>query len=179
MNTYVAWLRGINVGGHHKVPMKDLKSLLEKLGFSDVKTLLNSGNVVFKSEISNEKELENVLENEFKIYFGFPISTIVCPKEQIQNLISLNPFANIKLTPDLRFYISFLKELPTIKLEFPWISDDKSFQIIVVISKMIVSYLDVSVSKTTKGMESMEKMYGKQITTRNWNTIEKIAALMG
>ncbi len=178
MQTFVAFLRGINVGGHHKVPMKELKTLLQQHGFTDVQTLLNSGNVIFSTTMNAISEIESSLENILENEFGFPIPAVVRSSYDLKNLLAEEPFSGIRLTPDVRFYVSFLKDEPRISLTLPWISDDTSYQIISIKNKMIVSYLDLSKGKTVKGMDSLEKLFGKNLTTRNWNTIEKIGLMI-
>jgi len=74
---YVAFLRGINVGGHHKVPMADLRKELEKLGFENVETLLNSANIIFEAISDYEENLEKKISAHLEKSFGFPIPTIV------------------------------------------------------------------------------------------------------
>ena len=74
---YVAFLRGINVGGHHKVPMADLRKELEKLGFENVETLLNSGNIIFEAISNNEGNLEKKISAHLEKSFGFPIPTVI------------------------------------------------------------------------------------------------------
>ena len=92
----------------------------------------------------------------------------------IYELYSNNPFKDVTLTKDIRRYVSFLWKDIEIDLELPWTSDDTSYKIINKNDKTIISVLDLSVSKTPKAMETMEKYFGKDITTRNWNTIERI-----
>ena len=74
---YVALLRGINVGGNRKVPMADLKDCFEKLGHTEVKTYINSGNVIFTSETSDIQKLREALENEIEKTFGFFVDVLV------------------------------------------------------------------------------------------------------
>ena len=74
---YVAFLRGINVGGHHKVPMADLRKELEKLDFENVETLLNSGNIIFEAIDDNEENLEKKISLHLEKSFGFPVPSIV------------------------------------------------------------------------------------------------------
>lgn len=168
---YVAFLRGINVGGHHKVPMADLSKELEKLNFENIETLLNSGNIIFDAINDNlEKKISEHLEKSF----GFPIPTIIRKSEMIYELVSNNPFKDVKLTKDTRLYVSFLRKKDNTELKLPWKSSDNSYEIIGKSDKTILSVLDLSVSKTPKGMEALEKYFGKDITTRNWNTIERI-----
>lgn len=171
---YVAFLRGINVGGHHKVPMVDLRNELEKLGFENVLTLLNSGNVIFDAISDNTEELEKTISEHLEKFFGFSIPTILRKSEVIYRLLDKDPFKDVLLTKDIRLYVSFLRKDVETDLPLPCTSDDSSFKIIDKIDKTIVSVLDVSVSKTPKAMAVVERYFGKDITTRNWNTIKRI-----
>lgn len=165
---YVAFLRGINVGGHHKVPMADLQSELEKLDFKNVVTFLNSGNILFESK---ESDLENKISESLEKRFDFPVPVIVKKAETIVDLVKNNPFQQFKVTKEHRLYVTFLRK----EAESPSESPDNSFRIIGKDNNMVFSVLDLSVSRTVKAMEVLEKFFGKDITTRNWNTIERIA----
>ncbi|MCH7411960.1 DUF1697 domain-containing protein [Belliella sp. R4-6] len=172
----VTFLRGINVGGHHKVPMKDLVELLNKSGFLNVVTILNSGNVIFDSYDNNIFHIENQLEKSFLSTFGFAIPTIVISADDLKNEYNTKPFEKIEYTKDTRFYISFCKEKPVEPLTTPWSTSDESFHILNFRNRIITSILDLSKINSPKGMDILEKHFGKDITTRNWNTIEKIIA---
>ncbi len=173
-DTYIAFLRGINVGGHHKVPMADLKIEFEKLGFENVLTLLNSGNIIFDGPKEKTSKLEQKISTHLEKFFGFHIPTILRTSGVIHNLLDHNPFVDIERTKDIRLYVSFLKTNIESDLELPWKSTDNSYKIIEKRDQTIISVLDLAMSKSTKAMESIEHFYGKEITTRNWNTIERI-----
>ena len=171
---YIAFLRGINVGGHHKVPMAQLKTELEQLGFENITTILNSGNIIFDAKVENTDKIENTISAHLENHFKFTIPTIVRKSENIHKLFLAQPFQNVTLTKDIRLYVSFLKSETDSELLLPWKSEDESYEIISKTDKSILSILDLSVSKTPKAMEALEKYFGKDITTRNWNTIEKV-----
>lgn len=177
MTKYVALLRGINVGGNKLVPMIDLKKILEKIGLRNVKTILASGNVVFESELNSINnlviEVSKILEDTF--HFSIPI--LIRQFAEIEKLITLNPFKGIKVTPQKRLYTTFLSEKPKSKLGANYASPDKSFKIISVKVDTVFSVLDLSIANTPDAMNALEKIYGKYITTRNWNTVLKIAKL--
>lgn len=173
----IGFLRGINVGGHHKVAMADLRNKLNELGCNNIKTLLNTGNVVFEVEEMNIHDLENKIEVSLSQSFGFPILVIIKYQKEISDLVDINPFARIPMHKDMRFYVSFLKNTPEMKLTRPYISNDKSYQIISILDKTILSVLDLSLTNSPKGMDDLEKLFGKKITTRNWNTIKKVSEL--
>jgi uncharacterized protein (DUF1697 family) len=171
---YVAFLRGINVGGHHKIPMAGLRKELEELGFENIVTILNSGNVIFDSIPDKPENLETLISGSLEKSFGFPVPTIIRKSETIYQLYINAPFHDVKIDKDIRLYVSFLKKNtqsdkgPLLK------SSDPSFKIIGKRDNSILSVLNLSFAKTPKAMEALEKFYGTDITTRNWNTIERI-----
>lgn len=176
MPKYVAFLRGINVSGHHKVPMAELRSELEKLNCSNVVTILNSGNVIFDSSHEDIDSLEQLLSDHLEKKFTFSIPTLLRRSEVIHSLIEEAPFSRVEVTKDTRLYASFLSSDVSIDMDLPWSSDDHSYQILEYREKMVLSVLDLAISQTPKAMEALELRFGKGITTRNWNTIKRIGA---
>ena len=172
--TFVAFLRGINVGGHHKVPMAELRKQLDKLGYENIRTLLNSGNIIFDAPPDKPEDLEVRISTHLEKYFGFSIPTMVRSQSNILELFHRQPFSDVTVTKEIRRYISFLRKNNSTELDIPWSSDDGSYQIKDRISDCVLSVLDLAVSKTPKAMSALERIYGKDITTRNWNTIERI-----
>lgn len=170
--TYIALLRGINVGGHHKVPMTELRKEMENLGFSKVVTLLNTGNVIFETQQATD--LETKIEAHLQKVFGFPVPVLLRSFEEFLEITENNPFENIKINENIRLYVTFLKNEPKNKLSLPYLSKDKSFRIIEARLKTVFSVLDLSKGKTVKGMDDLELIFGKDITTRNWNTVIKL-----
>ncbi|MBP9718223.1 DUF1697 domain-containing protein [Candidatus Gracilibacteria bacterium] len=178
MQKYVALLRGINVGGNKKVPMADLKKCLEKLDFKNIKTLLNSGNVVFEGAKSDEKKLIKKLEAALEEKFNFTVPVILRTAEEIEKLIKTDPFQNIHVDKNTRLYITFLAEKSTSAMGIPYESSKKEFRILEKTNRELFSILQLSPStKTTELMSIIEKEFGKNVTTRNWNTVLKIAEL--
>lgn len=174
---YVAFLRGINVGGNKKVPMKELEKTLEKAGFEEVTTLLNSGNAVFDSD-EKPAAVTTKMESAIEKQFGFKVPVIVRTGPELEKLAESNPFKGIKVTEDMRLYVSFLTAPTRSDLKLPYLSPDKSFRILKVADRDIISVLDLSKgSGTVDAMAILEKAFGKNITTRNWNTVEKLLAL--
>lgn len=171
---YVAFLRGINVGGHHKVPMAELRREFEKLNFDNIVTILNSGNIIFDAGDSDAENLENTISKRLEEVFGFRIPTVIRRGEMIRTLLDSDPFKDVEVTKEIRLYITFLWNAVDDTLRVPWKSEDNAFRILSMDSKTISSVLDLSISNTPKGMEILEKNYGKDMTTRNWNTIIRI-----
>ena len=175
---FVAFLRGINVGGNHKVPMEQLKIEMTKLGYKDVVTILNSGNVVFKAPIAKEHIIELAISSHLEKVFGFKIPTLIRSNEVISSLLLNDPFKGIAVTKDVRLYVSFLKDPAQTIITLPHISADSSFKIISVEEKVVCSVLDLSLNSSPKAMDALEILFGKNITTRNWNTVVKVMAVL-
>lgn len=175
MFTYVALLRGINVGGHHKVSMAELSKEMINLGFANVVTILNSGNIIFDAPVDQEELVEVTISEHLEKVLGFSVPVLIRKKEEFLDLLQNNPFRNAEITEDTRLYVSFLKEVANIGLELPWTSPDGSFLISEVRGRAVYTVLNLALNKTAKAMEVLEHLFGKDITTRNWNTIERIA----
>lgn len=172
---YIALLRGINVGGHKKVPMADLRELLSGMGYSRVKTLLNSGNVVFSAVSEDQATIASSMAAAIAERFGFEVPTLVLDHQVVQSLIATDPFADTPLHKDHQCYVTFCRQA-TLSNKLPWQSADGSFRIIAESGRLVMTVLDRSKSGTPEGMKILEKRYGKDITTRNWKTVRKIAA---
>jgi len=172
--TYIALLRGINVG-HHKVPMTDLRGEMEAMGFTGIVTLLNSGNVIFSGKDMEPSEMENQIAVRLEGAFGFPIPVLVRTGEEIMQLVKAQPFRDIPVTGTTRLYVTFLKQAPEDAITVARTSDDRSFRILGVTDRSVCSVLDLAISATPHAMEILERLFGRDITTRNWNTVEKIA----
>lgn len=154
--------------------MADLRNEFEKLRFENIETLLNSGNILFSALNETIENLESKISEHIERIFGFPIPTIVRKYEMIHSLLEKNPFKDIIVTKDTRLYVSFLRKDINLDLQIPWVSEDNSYRIIGKAENNIFSVLDLSFSKTSAAMGILEKQFGKDITTRNWNTIERI-----
>ncbi len=175
MTNYVAFLRGINVGGNKKVAMADLKKMLEGLKFKNVKTLLNSGNVVLETETVNREVLQEMIYEQFKKCFGFESGILVRTLGEIQKLVDADPFKGIAVTADIRLYVTFLSEKTKSSLKIPYNSPEKYFRILRASEDEVCSVLDLSKGRgSVDAMGILEKEYGKKVTTRNWNTVLKL-----
>ena len=175
---YIALLRGINVGGNKMIKMADLRHLVESLGYDDVKTVLASGNVAWDTENDDADVMRTMIEQAIETTFGFSVSVIIIPQAQIETLVESDPFAGIEVTKDTRLYVTFLPEPPTSTLNIPYHAPDKDFSILRVSDTEICSVLTLSgKTRTTDSMNILEAEFGKNITTRNWNTVLKLENL--
>ena len=160
MPTFIALIRGINVGGHKKLSMADLKSICESLGFTNVRTLLNSGNVVFEAKKkSDAKNLQDAIEP--RVIFRTP--------EELEQALARNPFPLDGRNPS-SLVIVFLEGEPSGALDY-----DGPEEIRLDGSHLYVHYGEgMGTSKLTNTLiERQLKVAG---TARNWNTVNKLLA---
>jgi len=155
--------------------MLDLKKMFEKIGMLDVHTVLASGNVLFKTSDEEPKKLQSKVERSLESSLGYPVTVIIRSQEQIQDLVKRQPFADIKTDENTRLYISFLLVPSPTLLQI----ESDYFQIISTSDTEVCSVLQLNPKMgSTDGMNILEKHYGREITTRNWNTVVKIANLL-
>lgn len=178
MEKYLLLLRGINVGGHKKTPMAELKKMFSEMGFEKVQTLLNSGNVVFNAKKENELALLERIGAQFEKTFGFEVPLILRNEKSTQHIMKLDPFQTITVTKEIRLYVSFLPKKVSGELVLPYTSEKGDFRILQKTDREVFSVVDTTSFRSVDAMHFLEKEYGKAITTRNWNTVKKIAALM-
>lgn len=175
MTKYIAFLRGINVGGNKLIKMTDLKAAFVSLGFKDVKTFIQSGNVLFGSKKSEIKSLQKKIEKKLKSLFGFDISVIIRTEEDLKIIIEGNPFKKIKDSDKGVKYITFLAEEYKNKLKLPLLSPKKDVKVIDIIKGNAFS-LSYPGKDGRFGFPNafIEKELGISATTRNPKTLERI-----
>jgi len=112
MTKFIALLRGINVNGQKKIKMPDLKLLFEEMGFQDVETYIQSGNVIFSSKEKSSEKLELKISSAIKRKFGFEVQVMVLTPEEIEYVLKNNPFIKKKKDSE-KLYVTFLAKSPS------------------------------------------------------------------
>ena len=177
MNRRIAILRGTNVGGKRKILMADLKSMFEKMKFSNVSTYIQSGNVLFDLKKEVEKsELTEKIEKSIKKEFGFDVPVIVRTPKEIETAINQNPFYKDD-TDIVHLHLTFLSETPTEenqeKTESYSYEPDK-FEIK---GKDVFIYCEGKYHQSKLTNNFFEKKLKVNATTRNWKTVLKLYEL--
>jgi len=176
MRTYVALLRGINLGSHNKVPMADLRALFDGLGAEDVETYVQSGNVVFKSADGAEK-LTRAIERRIQRDLGLSVTVIVLTRPQLTKVLDGNPFAKGKKDP-AKLHVTFVAEKPArakvSKLD-PERGEPDEFR---VVGSQIYLHCPNGYGRTKLTNAYFEKQLGVAATTRNWKTVTKLGELV-
>lgn len=174
--TYVALLRGINVGGKAKVPMSELRTLFANAGCGDVETYINSGNVIF-NDVRGPKELSKTLELRIKKHFGFHVPVIVKHSKDISKLCDHIP---TDWTNDLqqKTDVVFLWE----SVDSPDVLDVLPTRQDIDHVKYIAGTVVWNIDRTNATRSGLHKIIGtefySQVTVRNINTVKKLDALM-
>ena len=112
METYIAMLRGINVSGQKKILMADLREYMDGIGFKSVETYIQSGNIVFKSDLNSGREIERQIQTMIKNKYGFEVPTLVEKLEGLQYVLEHCPFPKDPSKDIKRVYVTFLNQKP-------------------------------------------------------------------
>jgi uncharacterized protein (DUF1697 family) len=179
MATYIALLRGINVGGHRQVAMADLRKLLTQLGHSDARSLLQSGNLVFRARARTGAELERLLEAGAEKRLDLRTDFFVRSEEEWKAVIAQNPFRQEAERDPGHLVVMFLKEAPVIGGVEALHAVVSGPEILHAHGKhaYIVYPNGIGRSRLTNAL--LEKKLGTRGTARNWNTVRKLGALAG
>jgi len=178
MSAQIALLRAVNVGGI-KVSMADLRALIVDLGFEDVRTLLNSGNAVFRSKSTAGDDLEKLLETEFAKRVGRPTEFFVRTAKEWHSVIARNPM-NLEARRDPgHLLVVVLKRAPTNQEVDSLRAAIVGPEIVAADGNQAYIYYPAGVGQSKLTAKLIEKKLGTPGTGRNWNTVLKLAAMVG
>lgn len=177
MATYISILRGINVSGQKKVPMKELHSLYQSLGFSDVATYIQSGNVVFKTVDKNPKDLVSLIEEKINGHFGFRVPVLVRSAEEMKQVLGSNPFLAEKGIEEDKLHVTFLDELPVQANIDKLNSYDFPPDRFTLSGKEVYVYCPNGYGRTKIHNNFFENKLKVGATTRNWKTVNTLAEM--
>jgi len=172
--TYIAFLRGINVSGHKIIKMTELKLMFEKMGYKNVRTFIQSGNVVFETKQTKNESLAGKIEKDLAKALGYEVSVVVRTTDDIKSIIAKYPFSKIKNHDSFKVNVAFLSAEPdnanTKELE-SLNSKDEMFKVSA--NNVYVIY-SKGFPDTLTGKNILEKKLKVRATVRNWNTVNKI-----
>ncbi len=173
--TYVAFLRGINVGGNTMIRMEALKEAFAGMGLRRVRTVLASGNVVFDADEADPAALTRQIQAGLKAAFGFDIAVMLRTSAEIQALIEADPFKDVRVTPNTKLHVTFLAEKPAHALPLPHLAPDGGYGILCIVDRDLCSFVELTAEHgTPELMQLIDREFGRQLTTRTWNTITRI-----
>ena len=173
MIIYISMLRGINVGGHKKVKMVELKNLYESLGFNDVKTYIQSGNIIFKTnnKYNSSSVLIKKIELTIKEVYGFEVHVFIRSITELERIIKTNPFIELDAS---KLHVTFLSDHPT-NINIKEINKVKNeIEKYFFFDKEIYLFLPKGYGRTKLSNDFFEKKLSVNATTRNWRTVNNL-----
>jgi uncharacterized protein (DUF1697 family) len=174
MPIYVSMLRGINLGGHKRMKMDQLRKSFEALGFEQVKTYIQSGNVVFKGGKLSTAALSKKIEAKILSDFGFSVSVISRTHDEMEKTIRNNPFLKERGIDQEKLHVTFLSEAPVVpalkKMQALIAAPDQSR----CVGKEIYLYLPNGVAQSSFWRTPWERTLSVVTTMRNWKTVNSI-----
>ena len=172
MNTMIALLRGINVGGHNKLPMPELVGTLAGLGFRNIETYIQSGNVVFDCEGGSKTELTNQIRDAIQRSHGFAPDVMLLSAGELEEAILANPFPEAEDEPKT-LHLYFLGSAPT-NPDIQRIEEMKSgSEAYALIGKVFFLHAPDGIGRS-KLAAGVEKAVGVPVTARNYRSVIKI-----
>jgi uncharacterized protein (DUF1697 family) len=174
MSRYIALIRGINVGGV-VLKMEDLRHILEYVGFSGVKTYIQSGNAVFDSDESNKRKMEAEIAQEIKNKIDRSVVVIVKTVEELRRIVEAHPLAGLGDADKL--YVTVLAYDPTgpdVEILMETMNDVDRHE---VMNRAVYSFYGQGYGNSKRSNNFIEKILKVPATTRNWATMNKLLEL--
>jgi uncharacterized protein (DUF1697 family) len=174
--TYVALLRGVNVGGKNKLPMADLRPIFADVGCADVQTYIQSGNVVFSAALGAEMKIRSAVAKRINERFGLQVPVVMRTGEEFRQVATSNPFLKSGATAAF-LYVAFLADAPEtrcIKNLDPDRSPGDAFR---VIAREIYLHLPNGVARSRLTNDYFDSKLGTISTVRNWRTVFNLAEM--
>lgn len=177
MNRFIALLRGINVGGHNRIPMAELRTLCGELGWQDVATYIQSGNIVFASN-RKTSTLEDDLQTAILKRFGYDVHALVRSRDEWAGHVSANPFTQASETePNLVMLGLSKASLPGQVAESLRERAAAGERVIQSNGALWLHFPNGS-GRSKLSPALLDRLAGSPVTTRNWRTVGKLAEML-
>lgn len=174
MTTYLALLRGINVSGHNMIKMDVLKTTLENIGFQNVVTYIQSGNVFVDTDEENPAAVGFKIKQEIFKSLGHEVPVVVISKRDLEQCLKNNPFLKEKEADTKKLYVAFTSQtLKSDSINDLKMSQVKPDEASIDESRVYIKYA-VGAGKTRFDQKYIEKKLNVTATIRNWNTINNL-----
>ena len=174
MTTHLALLRGINVSGHNMIKMEALKVMLENIGFTNVRTYIQSGNVFVDTQEESPSKVGFVIKQEIFKVFGHEVPAVVITKEDLELCFKNNPYLKEKDIDIKKLYVAFVSvALKSENINDLKISQFKPDEASIDGNRIFIKYA-VGAGKTRFDQKYIEKKLNVTATIRNWNTVTNL-----
>ena len=177
MNTYIALLRAVNLGGHNKISMAGLRGWAESLGLANVRTVLQSGNLVFQAAGTAAGALEGRLEAEAAKGLGLTTDFMVRGAAEWERIVAENPFAEMAVTDPGHLVVVCLKSVPGVAAVTALLGSLVGPEEVHVTGREAYITYPAGIGESKLTAAVIDRKLGTRGTARNWNTVLKLAAL--
>ncbi len=177
MNVYISILRGINVSGKKKIKMVELKAMYERMGFEDVVTYIQSGNVLFRAAAADLEEMAGRIRAEILETFGHEVPVLVLTKDYLEQVAARHPFIKTGEEPLNQLVVTFLASAPDrvlVEALADFVYKDDRF---LIADQAVYAYCPGGYGTTKLSNNFFERKLKVTATTRNWKTVGKLVEL--
>jgi len=172
LKTYIALLRGINVSGQKKIKMAELRDVLQSKGLQNLKTYIQSGNIIFDSELGDKEKLQQIIVAAIHQHFGFDVPTLVIQEEDIKQILETNPFSDKEEVNKLYYVLLKKPSDKTSKEQFEELHfENEDYHIT---DKCVYLLCKNGYGKAKLNNNLIEKKLKVEATTRNQKTMLKL-----
>lgn len=178
MPAYVALLRSVNVAGYGRLPMADVQRAFEDLGYRDVSTYIQTGNVLFRSPARNESALAAAIGDKLALAFGQAPAVILRTVPALTRVVATSPFPRQGADPS-RHHVTFLAETPSAERLAGFSAPPSGRDELVIIDREVYVHTPDGYAGSKLTGALLERRLQVVSTTRNWNTVTKLCALAG
>ena len=177
---YAAMVRGIGPTNPNMRGEK-LAEAFASCGFTNVRSFLGSGNVMFESDITDTTELEQLVEAALPRLLGFSRDVFIRSEAELRKIVDTSPFGTLKHENSGKTYltVTFFKTPPKSLPKLPYKPIDKTFELVANVSGVLCCIVDLEAGTTPDLMQWLERQYGKHLTTRTWSTLTRMLAVLG
>jgi len=179
MTTYISILRGINVGGHKKIKMDILKQLYFELGYINVQTYIQSGNVIFQTMDSDTIAVEKKITKQILKVTGLEVPVLVLKLDELKQIVENNPFTLDSTKNTASFHVTFLSAIPDTTSVEKLKSTDNGADQFELLDKVIYVYCPTGYGNTKLTNTFFENKLKVTATCRNWKTVNELVRLAG
>jgi uncharacterized protein (DUF1697 family) len=177
MNTYIAILRGINVLGHAVIRMQDLKNRLDELGFQNVTTYIQSGNIIFEFGMTDQNELAGMIHNHIRLNFDLNVQVLVKNVYEMSVALENNPFVNTRNENIDKLHVTFFNKVPDPEwvhriMQLEYLPDEFA-----IVKNLAYVFCPNGYGRTKFNNQFFESKLKVSATTRNWKTVNKLVVL--
>lgn len=173
MTVFVSMLRGVNVGGTSRIKMQALQALYESLGLRDVRTLLQSGNVVFRSSLKDRDQLARRIRQEIERRLELEIEVLLRTKQEIESIVERGPVLSPRADMS-KLLVMFLGGVPSAQLQARLLKEHKGPEMLELRGPEIYLYYPDGVGRSKLSTAVLENRLATYGTARNWNTLKKL-----